>query len=251
MEGLILAGAVADAGLQQAGVQRVPLLRVGGQTILERTARALAEGGGCTSIVVLAPEEVPLPDVPGVVRGRYTGELIADLTAAVKGMSGAATLVATGDMPLITAEAVGAIARYAADSGAELVYPVVEKAVMDRRGLGEHRTYRRFGDRTLTACNLFYMDREWIVRQEPLLRDLFAKRKDPLALAKFFGAGFLFKVMRGNITLEYAQDYLSKKVGAKLKAPTTDYAELAADLDKLDDLRTFAPHLDPGQFQLA
>jgi hypothetical protein len=87
----------------------------------------------------------------------------------------------------------------------------------------------------------------WLLKQEALLRGLFEQRKDPMALAKFFGAGFVWKVVSGSLTLPYAEEYLSKRLGARIRVLVTQHAEIAADLDKAEDLATFARVLDAGQ----
>jgi GTP:adenosylcobinamide-phosphate guanylyltransferase len=246
MDALVIAGGTAEPGLQQRGVQRVPLLKVGGETLAARTCRLLAEAG-CDSVYLLAPEEVPLPSLPQTMRCAYGTDLLADITACVKSMHGDGLLVATGDMPLLGAEAIRGLIDFVHETGAQVVYPVVEKAVMEQRGLGEGRTYKKVGGKNYTGGNLFYIDREWLVSQESLLRGLFEQRKDPMALAKFFGAGFVWKVVSGSLTLPYAEEYLSKRLGARIRVLVSPYPEIAADLDKASDLQTFADVLDPGQ----
>ena len=64
MQGVVAAGGRAPETIQRRGIERIPLLRIGGETILQRVCRCLIEGAGCTSVYVLAPEEVPLPSLP-------------------------------------------------------------------------------------------------------------------------------------------------------------------------------------------
>ena len=247
MEGLVLAGGLADTSLQQRGVQRVPLLTVGGETLAGRTCRLLVEAG-CTTVYLLAPGEVPLPELPQVLRGASSGDLMADVTACVKGMKGDGLIVATSDMPLLTRECVQELADFVRQTAAQVVYPVVDKATMEQRGLDKGRTYKKVGGRNYTGGNIFYLDRVWLVKQETLFRGLFDQRKDPMALAKFFGAGFVWKVVSGSLTLPYAEEYLSKRLEARIKVLVSQRVEIAADLDKADDLATLAAVLDPGQF---
>jgi len=246
MDGLVLAGGVAEPGLQQRGMARVPTLLAGGETLAAKACRCLAEAG-CETVYLLAPEDVPLPELPQARRAAYGTDLLADVTACVKGMQSVGLLVCTGDMPLLTPEAVRELVDFVTRTGAQVVYPVVDKTVMEARGLGEGRTYKKVAGHNYTGGNLFYIDRQWLVAQETLLRGLFEQRKDPMALARFFGAGFVFKVVAGSLTLPYAEEYLSKRLGAQIRVLVTEHAEIAADLDKAADLQTFAGALDPGQ----
>jgi GTP:adenosylcobinamide-phosphate guanylyltransferase len=253
MEGLVLAGGVADESLQQLGVQRVPLLTVGGETLAARTCRLLVEAG-CDPVYLLAPDDVPLPGGTGVsaggpvLRSAHSGDLMADLTACVKSMQDEGLIVATGDAPLLSHACLQELVDFVRQTGAQAVYPVVEKAVMEQRGLDKGRTYKKVGGRSYTGGNVFYLDRLWLLTQENLLRGLIEQRKDPMALAKFFGAGFVWKVVSGSLTLPYAEEYLSKRLGARIKVLVTQHAEVAADLDKAEDLAAFAGVLDAGQF---
>jgi hypothetical protein len=243
MEGLVLAGGVAEPGLQARGVQRVPLLTIGGETLAARTCRLLLEAG-CTAVYLLAPDEVPLPELDGVTRCAYGEDMIANLAGCAKAMREDGALVATADMPLLTLDGVRSVMDYAAQAEPQALYPVVEKATMEAAGLGEGRTYKKVGGKNYTGGNIFYLDRSWVISAEALLRGLFEQRKDPLALAKFFGAGFVWKVVSGSLTLPYAEEYLSKRLGARIRVMVGDRPELAADLDKVADLELFADVVD-------
>jgi hypothetical protein len=102
MHGIIAAGALAPAALRELGVERIPLLRVNGETLLARTCRCLITGGACEVVHVLAPEAVPLPDLPGVQRAVYSGRIVDDVLGCIgSACAGAAVLLASGDMPPI------------------------------------------------------------------------------------------------------------------------------------------------------
>lgn len=246
MEGLVLAGGTADESLRQRGVERVPLLTIGGETLAARTCRLLLEAG-CESVYLLAPGEVALPELPQVLRCAHSGDMMADLTACVRGMRSEGLIVAGSDMPLLSGEAVRELVDFVRQTGAQVVYPVVDKTTMEARGLDKGRTYKKVGGRSYTGGNIFYIDRLWLLKQEALLRGLFEQRKDPMALARFFGAGFVWKVVRGSLTLPYAEDYLSRRLEGRIRVMVSERAEVAADLDKAEDLLALGSSLDPGQ----
>lgn len=246
MEGLVAAGALAPEGLQQRGVARIPLLSVSGETILARVCRCLIEGGGCERVHVLAPEAVPLPELPQVSRAPYSGAIIDDLLACLEArVESEQVLLASGDMPLLTVEAVAALGGFARTADADVVYPVVAQMVMEQRFPGGKRTYARLGGTRYTGGNVFALRRSWILGQGALLKRLFARRKDPVGLARLFGLLFVLRLLLGLLTLEHVERHLSRVLKGKLRAAVLPYAELAADLDKVADLETFAPYLDP------
>lgn len=246
MHAIVAAGALAPVALRDQGIERIPLLCVAGETILARTCRCLKTGGDCDTVHVLAPESLPLPEMEGVRLAPYTGELINDFMNCIdRDTSGTAIFVASGDMPLISPEAVAAIREFALNCGADVVYPAVGKPDVEQRFPGTKRTYVKLGRQTVTGGNIFWLNRDWILGQIPLLMKLFNERKNPLGLAKIFGVGFFLRILFGIASLDYIEHHLSRVLHGKLRAAVLPYPELAVDLDKLADLETFAQYLDP------
>ncbi|MCH7471530.1 nucleotidyltransferase family protein [bacterium] len=248
MDGLVAAGALATDELRSRGVERIPLLKVDGETILNRVCRCLIEGGGCQKVHVLAPGEVPLPDHHAVCRGEYSGDLVSDVLNCVRNdTAGEGVLISSGDLPLLTPEAVSAVVDAAKNSGADVVYPVAERQAVEERFAGSKRTYLRLRGQTVTGGNVFWLGRDWILRNGELLAKLFEHRKSPPALAKIFGVGFLIRVVLGLASLDYLERHLGGVVRAKLHAPVLPFPELVVDLDKPADLDLFTPYLDPWE----
>jgi hypothetical protein len=246
MHGVVAAGAMATPALREAGIERIPLLRVAGETILERTCRCLIQGAGCEQVHLLAPEAVALPALPQVTRAQYSGALVDDFIRCVQlAGTGDTLLLASGDMPMITPEAVAALVEFGQTTQADVVYPVVEKAVIERRFPGTHRTYVKLGRITVSGGNIFWLKREWVVAHGPLLRRLFAQRKNPIALARVLGLGFVLRLLCGRLDIPYLERHVSQILCGKLRAAVLPFAELAVDLDKSADLETFKPYLDP------
>jgi molybdopterin-guanine dinucleotide biosynthesis protein A len=245
MLGILCAGGLASKRLREAGVERVPLLYCGDETILERSCRVLLEAG-CTEVAVLAPEEVPLPALPGVVRAAHSGELIPSLIACAKSFGGEdAALLSSADLPLISVEGCRAVARAGEESGADLVYPVFSRADTEARFGKAKRTYAKLGGVEYTGGNVFYARLSWLTRQEELLTKLFAMRKSPPGLARIFGLSFLLGLLTGRLTLAGLEERLGKIVGGKLNAAPLPYVELGMDVDKPEDLEALRDFVSP------
>jgi hypothetical protein len=148
-------------------------------------------------------------------------------------------------MPLLTPETVAALRDFALSAEADVVYPVVEKPSVEARFPGSKRTYVKLGGRAVTGGNIFWLNREWTAKRGALLRQLFERRKDPVGLARAFGLGFVLRLLCGWLDLPYLERHLSRILDGKLRAVVLPYPELAVDLDKLADLETFRPYLDP------
>lgn len=246
MHGIICAGAKTSGALRERGVERVPLLTIKGETILARTCRCLREGAGCEHVCVLAPEKVPLPDDGSTYRGQYSGALIADLLHYVRHeITGEHIVLAGGDMPLITPQAIAALRTAGTSSLADLVYPIILREDIEASFPGTQRTYIRLGGKQYSGGNAFWLKREWLLAQADLITELFTRRKSIISLAQLFGLGFLLRIIIGAATIEYVEQHLGAVVHAELVAAVLPYPELAVDLDKAADLDTFAEYLDP------
>ncbi|MCB1216640.1 nucleotidyltransferase family protein [bacterium] len=246
MEAIIVAGAEASPALQEQGVRFIPALRVGGRTVMERIADALHEGGGCSRVHVITREDVPLPERPWINRLPYSGRPISDLLEKLDTITSSEhVLLSAGDIPLLSAESIAAMLQAAATRDADVVYPIVAREEMERMFPGSKRTYRRMETVTVTGGNVFRIRRAWLAGNREWLQKLFANRKNPLALANLLGLDFLLRVMTGSASLAYAEARLSRAIRASVHAPLIPHPEIAADLDKLEDLETFRPWLDP------
>jgi GTP:adenosylcobinamide-phosphate guanylyltransferase len=246
MLAVVAAGGVAPANLQARGITRIPLVKTGGETLLSRTCRCLAEGGGCETVVVLAPEEVPLPDHPAVQRGRYTGAIVDDVIHSAQTYTGDDRLLIAGaDMPLITDKAITLLVNDGIEHQPQVLYPVVDRRVVEARVPGSKRTYLKLRNLVVTGGNVFMVDRHWLVEHAELLRRLFANRKNLLALMGMFGIWFFVRLLAQQADLRYLEKHLGRVVNARVRAALLPCPELAVDLDKVADLQTLAPFLDP------
>ncbi len=246
MEAIIVAGSAAPAELRAEGIEFIPLLKVGGRTIMERIATALHEGGECTTVHVITQESIPLPDFPWINRLPYSGRPISDLLEQLDSIcSSEHVLLSAGDIPLLSVDSVRSLMRAAEKRDADVVYPVVSRSDMEAKFPGSKRTYRRMDSVTVTGGNVFRIRRSWLSGNREWLQKLFANRKNPLALASLLGWDFLFRVALGTASLSYAEGRLSKAIRASVHAPVIPCPDLAADMDKLEDLETFRPWLDP------
>lgn len=248
MEGIVAAGAKAGAGLQRRGVQRIPLLSIGGSTLLQRMCLAMLEGGDCSVVHVLAPAEVPLPADARIKRAAYSGELVDDfLNLLAGGVEGEYILLGGADTPLITPESLAALCAAARERQADVGYPVCERSLVEAQCPGTQRTYARLRGLTVTGGNVFWLKRSLMLERGALLKNLFALRKNPVGLARLFGLGFMLRFLLGWVDLAGVERHLGRIVGGRLCALQLPYAELAVDLDKEADLDFFAARLDPWQ----
>ncbi|WP_457631145.1 molybdenum cofactor guanylyltransferase [Oceanithermus sp.] len=233
MNAVVLAGgSPADPLAARFGVASKTLVPVRGRPMVEYTLEAL-RGAGIERIVYAGPpaELEPAPDV--LVPDR--GSLIANLEAGMAEARSERLLVASGDNPFITAEAVRWLLDNAPD--AALVYPIIPREAVEKRWPGMRRTYARLRDGVFTGGNVIIIDKELFVRALPMARKIIELRKKPLALARLIGFGVLVKLLLGRLTIAELEARAEKLFGVPMRALVTPYPEVGADADSEEDFK--------------
>ena len=243
--GVVAAGARAHPSLGEMGIERVPLLKRGGRTLLENTCASLLEGARVGRVLVLAPDEVPLPSLPSVYRAPYSGKLIADLFHILRESTEDFLVLSSGDLPLLNAQTVAEVCAAGERRQADFVYPVADLSQLKAQYPQADKTSWRIGGKRITGGNVFWFRRLWLLELEPLIESIFARRKNPLALAQLFGPWFLLRVLLGWADLSYLERKLGSLAEGRLCAELLPCPELVLDLDRADDLPVFEPFLDP------
>jgi len=239
---VVLAGG-ADRGelAAQTGIAHRPLLEVGGRPILLTVLAALRGAPSVGRIVLVGPQGVQAGAADDAVDVRvpqgetFLGSIANGLTAAPADAEH--LLLITGDLPLITAEAVEDFVRRGVVSGAEVCYPIIPKDSCERRFPGGRRTYVRLREGTFTGGNAVLATRSFLDRSQELIRRLYAARKNPLKLAALFGLPFLFGLLTGRLTIPQLEARASAIISGRVSAIITHYPELGFDVDKMEDLK--------------
>lgn len=225
MDAIVLAGgreAWAPGG-------RKALLPYRGRRVVEWVLLALKAHGLRVVYVGDDPGLTPAPDL--VLPDQ--GGILDNLEAAL-GQTQGRVLVATGDLPHLTPEAVGFVLRQAPE--AALVYTIVPKAQVEERFPGSKRTYARLKEGVFTGGNLVLLDKALFFQALPLARRVVALRKRPLALARLIGWDILLKLLLGRLSLKELEARAQQILGVEARALITPYPEVGVDLDRPEEL---------------
>ncbi|RDI95085.1 acylneuraminate cytidylyltransferase [Meiothermus sp. QL-1] len=231
MEAIVLAGGRPDDPLaKKFGVASKALLPYRGRPLVEHTLQALQQAG--LELILVGPPGAYTP-APSHHLGDQ-GSLLANLKAGLEAARSERVLVATGDMPLLSKEAV----RWVVDNApvAAFVYPIVPRALIEARFPGMRRTYARVREGTFTGGNLVLLDKKLFHTALPLLQQALALRKNPLALARLIGLGTLFGVLLGKASIPVLEARVSSLLKAPVRALITPYPEVGVDVDQERDL---------------
>ena len=231
---LILAGqreGVVDPLCEMAGIARKALLPVRGVAQIDRVAAAL-EGAGF--------ERPYRASGLGVARDGFaeapSGAGPAD--SAWRALEGARypCLLTTADHPLLSAEMVETFVREAEATGADFVVGLASRATIEAEVPDTQRTYLKFSDVQVSGCNLFYLRSDEGRKAIAWWKRAQAFRKRPLRLAASIGPGVLLQYALGQLSLQGAFAFASRKVGIVAAPVLLPFARAAIDLDKPEDL---------------
>jgi GTP:adenosylcobinamide-phosphate guanylyltransferase len=226
-------GNAGDPLAINAGVAVKGLLEIGGQPMAAHVLQALRAGGVGKIVYVgqTVPALEPLVDIQIPANGKMLDNLQAGLQPL---LHESRVLVATADIPLLTAAAVQDVLYR--DPGVGLVYPVVSKHAAEAQFPGGKRTYARLREGTFTGGNLFLLEPRLVGQFLPRLEYILDNRKNVLRLAGMFGLGALVKLLLGQLTVAELERTVSRILGVPAKALVSEYAEIGFDVDKPEDL---------------
>jgi GTP:adenosylcobinamide-phosphate guanylyltransferase len=241
---IVLGGGDADDLVaQQFGVPVKALAIIAGQPMAAYVLRAL-RSGGVERIIYVGPLT---PMLEGLIDAQVAaqGTMLENLQAGLAEIGDAKrVLVATADIPLLTGEAVRDV--LARDSGAGLVYPVIDMVDSQAMFPTGKRTSAKLREGRFTGGNLFLLEPRLVGDFLPRLEFVLSNRKNVLRLAGMFGVGALVKLALGTLQIAELEASVSRILGVPAQALITKHAEVSFDVDKLEDIAIVLQKLEPA-----
>lgn len=145
-------------------------------------------------------------------------------------------LIVTGDVPLLTTQAVNDFICSCLKREEDLFYPIVSRENNERKYPGIERTYVNLREGLFTGGNIMLLNPRIIEKCAPIAEDLVSLRKKPISLACYIGWGILFRYLLGRLSLKDAEERVSNMLGIKGVGIISSYPEIGIDVDKLSDL---------------
>lgn len=152
-------------------------------------------------------------------------------------------LVATADIPLLTAAAVEDFLAQAKKYQADFYYSIIEKGVGEAKYPDCKRTYVRLKDGTFTGGNLLLLYPRILEQGWELAENMYRLRKEPLKMCRLLGWGFFAQLLLGRLTISKLEDRFEQLLGAKGKAIISPYPEVGIDVDKPADYELAAKYI--------
>lgn len=242
MEAVLLAGGVNKGKLAECSSERwEALIDINGRPMAAYVVKGMLDSGIITRVVVSGPEELKaaLSEFGDKVALVKPGEHLLDsLLNALAEVRGSKAVIGTADIPLLTGEAIREMAEVCGRDKAEVYYALVYKEDYDREYPGGERTYVRLKDGVLTGANIFLASKDAIMARKDIISDMYAKRKNPVAMAISFGLGpiMLFKLVTGKISVKEIEAIARKSFKLEGRGVRIRNASVAMDVDKPSDL---------------
>jgi molybdopterin-guanine dinucleotide biosynthesis protein A len=239
--GVVLAGGKNPPALREAGRHEFrALIPFQGRPLVEKPLAALRGAAKVGKVALIGPREmeqavarelydVLVPEGGGMVENVFLG-----LEALGEDQDRA--LIISGDLPLVTAEAVDDFVTRAAQSGADIAFAIVRRQNYEARFPGGQRTYARLRDGAFTGANAMLVSPGFLLGHRELIEKAYAARKSPLRLVMILGSGLLFRFVLGRLMVEDVVRRAEEILGGRAAAIESAYPELGLDVDKPSDL---------------
>ena len=171
------------------------------------------------------------------------GTIMDNLIAGTEAYSSAGhVLIVTSDIPLVTPEAIDDFIERCGDLSADFYYPVVSKVDSEAKFPGMPRTYAKLAEGTFTGGNIMVVRAQFIAENGGLIREILNARKSVSKLARLIGFGTLVRALiaqtmwPGALNICALENTVGRILNGKVKAVQTPYAEISADVDKLEHI---------------
>jgi len=225
---IVLAGG-EDALARQAGVVSKALVPFAGAPLVLRVLEVLAQCPAIAEVVYVGESDTAL--TPYIQQHVPAGaSLLASLQAGAAHAEGDTLLAIAADLPWLEPVAIDALLTAA--QNVAVTYPVVRQAVMEAAFPEQTRTYAKLQDGAITGGNAFVIRKDALETLLPFANRAHRHRKNPLFLAQLVGLPWVLRYAVGRLTLTALEARVADILKLPVHAYVSEYACLAADIDK-------------------
>lgn len=215
------------------------LIEIAGQPMVTFVAKALAASGAVNRILVIGPEaalrQCAFPPQVSLLAGGSTMMETIQIGIAALGHQ-QKVLIATADIPLLTAEAVNDFLDQCSRMDADFYYPIISQEKNEQSYPSTRRTYVRLREGTFTGGNIFLVNPDVVSRSLPVANRIIENRKKPLTLCSILGWSFVIKFLTRTLSIAEVEARVSELLKLRGAVIHSQFPELGIDVDKPSDL---------------
>lgn len=231
-----------DPLARSLGVTAKALIPIGGEAMVSRVVRVLADHSGIGRIVVVAQDIARLRDDQGCSwmaddpRIAFAPSLptIAATIVRLIDQGAAPMIVTTADNALLTGATIDHF--LAAAQGRDLAIAMVERRVLLRAYPQSRRSWLKFRGGAWSGANLFWIGGPRVLPLIAIWRDVEQDRKKGWRVISAFGPGMLIRAVLRLITLPTAITRIGRRHGIDAALVPMPQPEACIDVDKVKDL---------------
>lgn len=239
-EAIVLAGRRSNHNAYPEEFSSIAQVNICGKPMLYYVIKALRESKLITRIIVCGDSgelKSVLACFPNLIFTKSGENMLETLYNGIDALENkdSKALVVTGDIPLLTTEAVNDFLNNC-NLDFDVFYPIVDKKLCEIKYPNVKRTYVKLKEGFFTGGNLLFFNPKIILKCEGQVNILYSLRKSPIKLANKMGFSFIIKYLLGMVSLVDVEDVVAKTLGIQGKGVITNYPEIGVDVDKPSDL---------------
>jgi GTP:adenosylcobinamide-phosphate guanylyltransferase len=214
------------------------MLEIAGKPMIQWVLDALSTCSSIGRVIVVGmPPYTNLDCVHPLTIQEDNGGMLQNVRAGMKAVleqnpSAETALFLSSDIPAITPEAIQWVVDRALETNGQLLYPVINREVMEKRFPTSKRTYLHLKDCEVCGADVMAIRTELADDNNPIWQKIIASRKNPIQQASLLGFDTLFMILARQLPLSQAGAVLGKRLGITGQAILCPFAEAGMDVDK-------------------
>lgn len=234
-----------DPLAQAGGVSHKCFIDIGGEPMLRRVVKAVAESGRIGRIVIQIEEEsiaeakqilAPIAGSDGFIYVPSLSNIGTSVTGAAEAVPDPLPLViTTGDNALHTAEMVRYFCDALDDVEADAVLGLTPAEYILAKYPEGNRAFHRFRDGAFSSCNLYALMTPRGLKGSKVFNSGGQFGKKPKRLIGAFGIGAFLLYKSRMVKLRTFLKFLSMAIGVKAAPVLMPFAEGPIDVDRMQD----------------
>jgi len=222
------------------------LLELGSKPLISYVIASLEQTAAVKKIIIVCP--------PGTKESFLSfghqvlevgGSLMEKIATALKLTDTEMVLVASSDIPFITAAMVEKFLAACLAPDVDFYYPIVPKDLTEKKFPQTKRTYLKLNEGVFTGGNIHLIKKEAFLKNINLAEKVFSLRKSPIGLLGLLGWRFVLKFFLGRLSIKELEAKAGALLAAKVKAVICDDPEIGVDIDKPEDWQMANAYLQP------
>ena len=226
------------------------MLDVAGKPMIQWVVDALSGADNVENILIIGLTEdsgVTSPKIASFIpnQGGMIDNVRAGVTKTLEiNPNSVHVLLASSDIPTITADMVDWLIDTAMETDHEAYYNVIPRQVMETRFPGSKRSYTHLKDVEVCGGDMNLIKTSLAAQNSEIWDKLVASRKNVFKQAALIGYDTMFLLAFRLVTLDQAVKRASQRLHIKGRAIVCPYAEVGMDVDKPHQLEIVRADFD-------